>query len=216
MVGSPPTGAGERRDKTMLGRMVAVLAVVLGALALAPSARAGEATDVVRQKQTALFDIVAKPKSAARQEALRKLFDEMLDYQRFARDSLGAEWDKLAEEQRARFTALLTDLVRNNYKRNLTKMLDFNIEYVGEAAKNGGTVVQTRAKHKTKTKEPLIEVDFVLNKQGRWQIVDIVTEKASLVKTYRSQFVRILKKDGFEKLVEKMKSKLEQQEKEEA
>ena len=62
----------------------------------------------------------------------------------------------------------------------------------------------------TKAREPELEIDFRLAKvDGKLKVVDIYTERASLVKTYRSQFLRILRKDGFDKLLEKMQKRLD-------
>jgi phospholipid transport system substrate-binding protein len=41
-----------------------------------------------------------------------------------------------------------------------------------------------------------------------WRVQDIVTEGSSLVKNYRQQFTRIIKKDGFPELLKRMKTKL--------
>ena len=41
-----------------------------------------------------------------------------------------------------------------------------------------------------------------------WRIEDIITEGSSLVKNYRQQFTRIIKKDGFPELMRRMKAKL--------
>lgn len=171
---------------------------------------AGAATDTVKSKQEQLFEVVAKPKSKARDKKLRELFDEMLAYDVFAEKSLGKKWDDLSMVQREKFSTRLTTLVRCNYKRNLTKMLDYNISYVGEEAKDDATLVKTRASHKTKKREPDIEIDFVIDEiDGKNQAVDIYTERASLTRTYRSQFLRILKKeDGFNKLIKKMDKKI--------
>ena len=45
-------------------------------------------------------------------------------------------------------------------------------------------------------------------KNGAWRVTDIVTEGVSLVSSYRSQFTKIVKKDGFPKLITKMKEKI--------
>ena len=46
------------------------------------------------------------------------------------------------------------------------------------------------------------------DKNGKWVVQDIETEGVSLVTSYRGQFLKIIKKDGFGKLIEKMKDKL--------
>ena len=207
--------------KKLLSSLLTVLMLLF-----ASAASAGEATEFVKSKQSKLFDVIAQPKSPARQEKLRTMFDEILAYDVLAQASLGKKWGERSDAEKKEFSKLLTELVRNNYKRNLQKMLDYDIHYTGEKAcpKNGGDdcpadtiLVTTKAKHKTNKREPDVEIDFRVQKiGGKWMIVDIVTERASLVKTYRSQFLRILKKDGFATLIQKMKTKLDELEKETA
>jgi phospholipid transport system substrate-binding protein len=184
--------------------LLAAVTLLLTLLAAGP-ALAGEATDLVKTKQEKLFALIAQPKSEARQKQLRALFDEILAYEVMAKASLGAEFDKLSKAEQTRFVELLTDVIRGNYRRNLTKMLDYKIEYTGEEKSDGATVVKTRAKHKTDKREPPIEIDFKMVKvKGKVQSGDIITERASMVKTYKSQFLKILRKDGIDKLFAKL------------
>jgi phospholipid transport system substrate-binding protein len=41
----------------------------------------------------------------------------------------------------------------------------------------------------------------------RWKVYDVVIEGVSLVSNYRSQFNRIIKAQGYQELVKKMKSR---------
>ncbi len=187
--------------KNLLKALSMAFVILVAGLAFA-----GSATDRVKSKQQELFGVIAQPKSDARDAKLKKLFDQILAYDTFARDSLGKKWDTLDGDQKSKFSSRLTKLVRCNYKRNLKKMLDYNMSYVGEESKRGGTLVKTRANHKTDDREPEIEIDILMKKD---MAIDIYTERASLTKTYRSQFLRILKKDdGFNKLIKKMDKKI--------
>jgi phospholipid transport system substrate-binding protein len=101
--------------------------------------------------------------------------------------------------------------VQQAYERNLKKTLAFNIEYVAEEKVSDTMfVVKTKATHKTDSRQEPIQIDFrVVDKGGgKWRIDDIITEEVSLVSSYRSQFVKILKKDGYAALVKKMKEKI--------
>jgi phospholipid transport system substrate-binding protein len=194
----------------MTKMLVTWLVVMLTAGLLSSTAWAGEATETVKKNQTMLFEVIAQPRSAARQDKLRGLFDEVLAYKRFAVASLGEEWGNRSAEEQERFSGVLTELIRANYRRNLKKLLDFNIVYEGESKDDAGVKVSTEAKHKTDKREPALELDFVVDKvDGKLMIVDIVTERASMVRTYRAQFLRILRKDGFETLIRKMQRKLD-------
>ena len=195
-------------------RIIFAALLMLTGLFTSQTALAGAPTDFVKTTQEELFKVIAEPKSPARQEKLKALFDKAFKYDVMAEASLGQKWGELSDAQKKQFTELLTKLIRNNYKRNLTKMLDYKIEYKGEKADGDSTVVQTIAKHKKDAHAPTIELDFRVKKYDKFKLIDIVTERASLVKTYKSQFLKILRKDGFDKLIEKMKKKLDEQEKE--
>lgn len=186
-------------------KKIAMMVVALASLLLAAPAWAGGPTDAVRAGQTKLFRTIAKPRTKAQQKQLRKQFDAILGYGHFARGSMGKKWAGLSQAQKDRFSKLLTQLVRRNYKRNLKKLLDFHIKYVGE----DGDLVKTSAVHKTDKREPPISINFLIRKvNGKPKVADIITEGASLVKTYRSQFLRIMRKKSFEKLIQLMEKKL--------
>jgi phospholipid transport system substrate-binding protein len=197
-------------------KILTMLLTALAAWLVAPLASAGEATDYVRSHQEKLFEVVAEKKTPARQEKLREMFDKILAYEIFARRSMGKEWKNLSDGEKARFSELLTQLIRNNYRRNLENMLDFDMSYVAEEQKDDNEwLVKTVAKHKTNAREPEIEINFRVGKKkdGTLWLYDIEPEGASMTKTYRTQFLRILKNDGFEKLLETMQKKLDEDEK---
>lgn len=179
-----------------------LLAATLGASALvANTAFAGAASDMVKAKQSALFDKIRASDDAG----TSALFDEMLDYDALAKASLGSEWAGRSDAEKAEFTGLLKQLVQQAYKKNLTKILDYDVEYVSEEAKGDVTKVKTKAKSKSDPREDPIAIDFSI-KGGK--VVDIETEGVSLVSSYKSQFTKIIKKDGFAALIQKMKDKL--------
>lgn len=172
------------------------------------AANAGAATDVVKVKQTALFDLL-KQSGGSNQKKIDALFDEMLDYSALAEASLGSEWSARSDAEKAEFSDLLKQLVRKAYERNLKKTLNFTIEYVAEDSSGGAMVVKTKAVAKGNSREEPIEIAFKMSdKGGSWKVADIVTEGVSLVSSYRSQFTKIVKKDGFPRLITKMKDKL--------
>ncbi len=180
-----------------------LLTVFAGSVAFA-----GPATDVVKTKQSALFELL-KDSSAANQKKISAIFDEMLDYSALAEASLGSEWAGRTDAEKAEFSELLKQLVRKAYEKNLKKTLNFNIEYVAEEAKGETIIVSTKAISKSDKREEPIEIAFKMaQKEGNWRVVDIITEEVSLVSSYRSQFTKIIKKDGFPKLIIKMKDKI--------
>jgi phospholipid transport system substrate-binding protein len=193
-------------------RMVHLFAAVISLIALSfagmGSAHAGDATSVVKSKQTSLFDLIKKatPESDKKVAAL---FDEMLDYPVLAETSLGSEWAPRSDAEKAQFSDLLKQLVRKSYERNLKKILNYDVDYVSEEADGSAVMVKTKAKSRSDAREEPLEITFKVAPKGNsWKVQDIVTEGVSLVSSYRGQFTKIVKKDGFPALLQKMKDKL--------
>jgi phospholipid transport system substrate-binding protein len=187
----------------LMAAMVSMFAL-LGAVGMA---NAGAATDVVKAKQSTLFELIKD--ANGNKKKVSALFDEMLDYGALAEASLGSEWAARSDAEKAEFSGLLKQLVQKAYERNLKKTLSFNIEYLGEETAGSVIVVKTKAVSKTNAREEPIEINYKMQeKGGAWRVNDIVTEGVSLVSSYRSQFTKIVKKDGFPALIKKMKDKV--------
>jgi len=181
------------------------------ALALAaPLAHAGEAENFVRSKHGELTQLVSKSKGAADEKKVEAAFDQVLDYDSLARESLKEFWAERTPEERAEFQDVLKRLVRAAYRKSLKRIGDYEVEYKGESKAEAGIIVKTVAKSRGNAREEPVSVDYVVREtDGKWRIVDIVTEGSSLVSNYRSQFRRIIKKQGFPELIRRMKTKLE-------
>lgn len=188
---------------------LAVLWFALVALVTATAAADSQksAVDFLKAKQVELSGLLKDEKKPNGEQNIEKAFDAVLDYEKLGRESLNAHWDKLTPEERTEFQGVLRQLVRNAYRRNLRKTLDYEVTYTGEKKSEDqqSTQVSTTA---SKANEA-VQVEYVLHQvNGSWRIYDIVTEKVSLVSTYRSQFNRIIKKDGVRGLITRMKKKL--------
>jgi phospholipid transport system substrate-binding protein len=191
--------------------LFAGLFVVLAALLLpVPKAWAGpSAQDFIKGKHDELTRILTKDKPSEREAAVARVFDSMLDYQTLAQESLKDHWSTLNDEQRRQFSDILKQLVQRAYRRNIDKTLGYEVTYQGQVDMEAGTLVETRATSRSNNREDPVNVNYLARSAaGQWRVVDIVTEGASLVKGYRSQFNRIIRKEGFAALVDRMKAKL--------
>ena len=190
---------------------VLALAAALTLTALPGGAFAGvSAQEFIQDRQAKVTDLLKKPASSARDEQIAAVLDGMLDYDRLAREALSQHWANLEESQRKEFTELLKKLVQRNYERNIKNIQGYSVEYLGETAADGSAViVRTRAASKKNRREPPVEIDYRLEQVGdEWRVCDIVTEGSSLVRNYRSQFNRIIKKDGYDALVKRLQEKI--------
>ena len=186
---------------------VATLGVPLPALA-APDFTG--ARRFVEQRHQALFTAMRKSKNPKTDPELLRLFDEMLDYEHFVRESLGKSWDGLSPDQRERLSAVLRGLIRGSYRKNLKDISGYDVTYTGESEGSQGVLVATLAKDPQKKRQEPLRIDYVVAKTGNvHRVRDIVTGGVSLVTNYRRQFARIMKKDGFDGLLAKMQVQLD-------
>lgn len=194
----------------MRSKLLPMIALALATTFGSAAAFAGPATDAVKDKQAVLFDLIGKPQTDDVQAQIKAIFDSWLDYAYLAKASLGSHWSTLTSAQQTEFSGLLEQLVRKSYKKNLNKVLGYEINYdTEESAEDDAILVKMMAKSRTDSSEPIIEISFTVKEvDGRWQVLDIAPEGASLVRTYRSQFTKILQKDGYDALVAKMRNKL--------
>jgi len=190
--------------------LLVVVAVVLGlpGMALADSA----AETALKAKQSELGSLLKKGKSAANEKKIEAIFDELLDYDALAKDSLGSHWDSVSDGDRKEFQDVLKRLVRNAYRKNLKKTLSYEVSYKGSDEGKKGVVVHTVAKSKSDSREEPVSIDYTMHKvDGKWRVRDLTTEGSSLVRNYKSQFGRVIKKKGFPELMRRMKKKLEKE-----
>ena len=203
-----------RREK-ICGRTI-VMAAAMAALwfACPGSVLAGEATDRVRDELNRITAIVKDPaqqgpaKEDERNARVRELILRLFDVKEMARRSLAAHWAKRSEEERKDFAELFGDPFVESYTRLVVDHLgDQRVIYLPESADGGVATVQT--KFLSKRDEPSF-VDFAMfRRDGIWAAYDVVIDEVSIVKTYRTQFNKIIQTQSYEALVKKMRLKQE-------
>lgn len=128
-----------------------------------------------------------------------------LDIDELGKRAMQDQWSKLSAEQQKEFLAVLRDLIESNYVKGLRSNLEYSTDYTGETTdKDGNTIVTTTINTKRKGRPYSIEVDYVLVKNRAW---DVKTDGVGLVENYRTQFNKIIEKEGFTGLIGKMKKK---------
>jgi len=176
---------------------------LFGGLALA-----GSAGSFLEGQQKALSALIAKPKSPANDKQVAQIFDGLLDYERLAKDSLGSSWAERTDAEKKEFQALLTKLVQAAYTKNIRSTLDYKIVIEGSKKAKEGELISTVARHKSDKRKEAIHINYLVHQiGGKWRVYDIITEGSSLVKNYKSQFRRIIRKKGFSELLTRMRKK---------
>lgn len=191
-----------------MNRRIFCLVLALFSVTHAFEARAGGPEDFLKAKQGELVKVLREGDGPATDKKLESIFNTMLDYDALARLSLDKHWESLSEKERGEFTETLRLLVQRAYKKNIKKTLDYEVTYKGESQAKNGHLVRTVARNKQKPREQPVSVDYVMHQvEGNWRIFDVVTEGSSMVQNYKSQFSRIIKKQGFAELLRKMRDK---------
>lgn len=190
-------------------RSISTVLFVAAVLAGAPALAQGSAQQFVQERQQAASELLRRPAGDARNRQLSALFDEMLDYQEVARRSLGRHWNERSEDDRRLFVGLLEQLVERAYRDNLERTSSFEVRVLGTEASGDATLVRTEARSRTNRRAPPVAIDYsVRQANGHWRIVDIHTDGVSMVSNYRSQFNRIIGRDGWDGLIRRMRDRI--------
>ena len=199
---------------TFLRSIVVALAALL-ALAAPALAADGPGTKVVRQANDTIAAQL-KQKHPAGSDAERKAAVKVtesvrgfLDIDELGKRALADHWKTLTEAQRKEYLGLLRALIEDNYVKGLRANLEYQVSYLGEAPGPDGTiVVKTQVSAKRRGRPIKIAVDYVLvNQGGKLRAFDVKTDGVGLVDNYRAQFNKIIAKDGFAGLLDRMKKK---------
>ncbi|MBF5044568.1 ABC transporter substrate-binding protein [Aggregicoccus sp. 17bor-14] len=143
--------------------------------------------------------------SRAITEELRSLFD----IEDLAKRALASHWGTMTPAQRKTLTETLRDVVEQNYLSQLRSNLNYEIKYEGEEARGADQLVHTRILAQRRGRPFEVRIDYLLHPQGQgFRAYDVVTDGVSILENYRSQFNRIIRKDGVDGLIKKMKARL--------
>jgi phospholipid transport system substrate-binding protein len=198
------------------GAATAALADVPGPKEPAPAAGTlGPGTQAVRAANETIASLLKQkvaPGSKEEKELASKVTTSVrgfLDIDQLGKRSMVDNWAKLTKPQQDQFLGLLRSLIEDNYIRGLRANLEYQIEYTGESTdKAGNVVVTTKINTKRKGRPYVIAVDYVLVKDGdKLRAWDVKTDDVGLVENYRSQFNRIIDKEGVDGLLARMKKK---------
>jgi phospholipid transport system substrate-binding protein len=134
---------------------------------------------------------------------------DFLDIDELGKRAMSEQWAKLTDAQKQEFLSTLRALIEDNYIKGLRSNLSFTVDYTSETAdKDGNVVVATTINTKRKNRAFKISVDYVLKKQGdKLKAWDVKTDGVGLVENYRTQFNKIVEKEGFSGLIARMKKK---------
>jgi phospholipid transport system substrate-binding protein len=184
------------------------LGVLFGPL-LASPARAGAPLDQLRGQIDRVLKVLDDPelkgRGPARRAAVRKIAEDIFDFQETAKRSLARHWQSRTAAERDEFVRLFADLLERSYISKIELYGGEKIAYLGDSLDGDQALVRTRIVTKGGAEVP---VEYRMAKKGdRWLVYDVVIEGVSLVANYRTQFNKIIQTSSYAELVKKMKVK---------
>ncbi len=136
---------------------------------------------------------------------IRRIADNLFDFQEMARRSLARHWTDRTTEQRQEFVRLFTDLLERVYFGKLENYSAERILYVGETVDGDYATVRSKIVIGNKGELP---IEYRLHLVGsRWAVYDVLIDGMSFVSTYRAQFNRVIQTSSYDDLVEKLRLK---------
>jgi phospholipid transport system substrate-binding protein len=193
-----------------------VVAMVVGlSFVLAPglfaAAEAGAPLEQLRSQIDRVLKIMDDPElrkdsqAAQRRASVRKVADDIFDFQETAKRSLARHWLPRTPAEQGEFVKLFSDLLERSYISKIELYGGEKIAYLSDSMDGDQAVVKTKIITKSGTEVP---VDYRMLKRGdRWLVYDVIIEGVSLVANYRTQFNKIIQTSSYQELVKKMKVK---------
>src|SRR5262249_28768551 len=175
-------------------------APALAAAARKRSATNGTGKDNNRVRELLTASSKAEAGSEAERKAAAKITHELrdlFDIGDLAKRALADHWDKMTASQRTAIVDTLRQIVDRNYVGQPRSNLSYEVVYTGEEPQGQDVVVKTVIKAQRNNRPVEIPVDYVLRQEANgWRAYDVITDEVSILKNYRSQFNRIIAKEG--------------------
>lgn len=191
-----------------------------GAQAIQVSVSSGDATASVK----AIIDqsiVVFKDQQISapdREKKLRGIAESHFDFAEMSKSAIGYHWKTLTPAQQSEFVPLFTTFIEDAY---LSRIESYSVEKINQQIQSSmiqfikqttdgpdyATVYSTVVLQDRKNP---IAVNYLMRHDGNeWKIYDITIDAISVIANYRNQFNRVLNNDGYDKLVELLRQKIQ-------
>jgi len=160
---------------------------------------------VALQKNESETDASPTRRVTAEQRRLeiRRVAGELFDFDEISRRALSRYWAARTPEEQAEFTRLFTDLLERAYIGRIESYSGEKILYGLEVIDGSFATVRSKVITRRNTETPL---EYRLHlKDGRWKVYDVLIDNVSFVSTYRSEFSRILQRESYAALLDRLR-----------
>jgi phospholipid transport system substrate-binding protein len=176
----------------------------------APAASARAVIEKVTHDAVAILRD-AKLTSAQKNEKIRQIAYENMDFEALSRLTLARYWADLSDAQRGEFVQEFKKHLSAIYSHITDDYTDEDVIVTGGRQEAGSDwSVQTRivGKKAGGSKQEETKVDYRLRQQDdHWKIIDVTIEGISMVANFRSQFQEIMANGGIDRVLKLLREK---------
>ncbi len=151
-------------------------------------------------------------KSAQRDEIWKNV-KPMFNFDEIARRTVARNWSDFNDAEKAAFTDVFAQFLGNTYIDKVQG--EYHNEQIVYLGQDFYSDIYAEVKTQIVRETLKIPVNYRMLKggDGQWKVYDIIVERVSLVKNYRTQFASILSKDKPAQLIRQLNDKLAEQNK---
>lgn len=144
----------------------------------------------------------------------REVMRGVFDLRELSRLALDKHWNSISNAQQDEFVDLLANLLENqavfSKEQKKTEGKSYLIAYKGDRFTDGKSRAKTLTQVFIPKENMTVDIQYMLKQNSnRWKVFDVIVDNASLVENYRYQFNKIIEKHGYEELVKRMQTKLD-------
>jgi phospholipid transport system substrate-binding protein len=173
------------------------------------SSNAGEPRDRVQDMLERVVSVQNDPGlqgtelEPRRRAAIQEIIGGSFGFDHMAESALGPHWGPLDAGQRTAFRDLFRELFEDSYTKLVLNFIRREkIQYTGEEMPPEGAVVKTVMVRP----QEQISVDYLLARgKGEWLVRDVRIDGVSIVENYKRSFERVIARDSFNGLMERLR-----------
>lgn len=173
----------------------------------APPAQTSALKDVERTVDEVIKTVKKFPSDKQldqRRAELRKIINPRFDFDEMSKRCLGTYWKEINADQQAEFVKLFSDLLARTYLAKIETVEEGMVKFDSEKLEPPRALVKTTIKYKGDN-FPL-DYKLLTTDQG-WRVYDVIIENIGLVANYRNEFAGIIRKEGFDGLLQRLRDK---------
>lgn len=191
-----------------------LLGLLLAGIGAVPAAQTASAQDesasvraLLQERDREIKAVLAEVSdTAAERDRLKDVINAGIDFRAMGRTALGPFWSEITPDQRDEFVNVFSAIVRNQSLSNLN-VYNTKVSYKDVTVEGDSAYALTS----TVYKDVPTDVAYVLGRdEDEWRVHDIIIDDVSTADGYARSFQTVIRKRGFDTLMQSLNKKLEQ------